>query len=225
MKARISKSLSARCTSACPLRHTCTREEKHRERRTKNKHATFVKKGERFSSEEEENRKKVHNFSHTSRPSHFSPHFLSTKPLSFERKLLSLRLTKHNSPFFSPRCGVYYSAKGRAFPDETTHTIFDLPKTMTPFSDLSVSNRHTDSQSVQPWSFPFISATLCAKCSKRNSYFCPKLNIRISSLSRGLAQWFSTAGERARRANQDTLRQYEHPRTQRTRDCTPQLSF
>ena len=116
MKARILNSLSARCTSACPLRHTCTREEKHRERRAKNKHATFVKKGERFSSEEEKNRKKVHNFSHTFRRSHFSPHFPSRKPLTFERKLLPLHLTKHNPPFFSPHCGVYIARKAGHLP-------------------------------------------------------------------------------------------------------------
>ena len=49
-----------------------------------------------------------------------------------------------------------------------------LPNIPWRIQHLSASNRHTDSQSVQPWSFPFISTTLCAKCSKRNSYFCPK---------------------------------------------------
>ena len=125
MKASISNSLSARCTSACPLRHTCTREETHLERRAKNKHANFVRKRGRFSSEAEENRKKVHNFSHASPPSHFSTHFLSIKSCLFERKLLSLHLTKHNPPFFSPRCGVYIARKaGRSH--TSTQTIFDL---------------------------------------------------------------------------------------------------
>ena len=83
-----------------------------------------------------------------------------------------------------------YSANRRAFPDETTQTIFGLLKNCRCSSErplrvhLAATNRHTVSQSVQPWSFPFISTTLCDKCSKRNSYFCPKQNIRIPTLSR-----------------------------------------
>ena len=33
-----------------------------------------------------------------------------------ERKLLSLHLTKHNPPFFSPRCGVYIARKAGRLP-------------------------------------------------------------------------------------------------------------
>ena len=51
---------------------------------------------------------------------------------------------------------------------------YHLPNIPWRIQDLSASNLHTVIQSVQPWSFPFISTTLCAKCSKRNSYFCPK---------------------------------------------------
>ena len=182
VKVRISNSLSARCASACPLRHTCTREEKHREWRAKNKHATFVRKGGRFSSEAEENRKKVHNFSHASPPSHFSTHFLSIKSCLFERKLLSLHLTKHNPPFFSPHCGVYIARKAGRLPYLNANDLWlidqrlscHLPNIPWCIQHLAASNRHTVSQSVQPWSFPFISTTLCDKCSKRNSYFCPK---------------------------------------------------
>ena len=55
---------------------------------------------------------------------------------------------------------------------------------------LAASNRHTVSQSVQPWSFPFISTTLCAKCSKRNSYFCPNRIYVFRSSSNGLCRHF-----------------------------------
>ena len=83
-----------------------------------------------------------------------------------------------------------HSANRRAFLNETTQTIFGLLKNCRCSSErplrvhLAASNRHTVSQSVQHRLSPFISTTLCAKCSKRNSYFCPKQNIRIPTLSR-----------------------------------------
>ena len=190
MKASISNSLSARCTSACPLRHTCTREEKHRERRAKNKHATFVRKGERFSSKAEENRKKVHNFSHTSRPPNFFTPFSFDKTLLIRKKTFIFALDKTQPSLLLAALRCPHSANRRAFPDETTQTIFGLLKNCRCSSErplrvhLAASNRHTVSQSVQHRLSPFISTTLCDKCSKRNSYFCPKQNIRIPTLCR-----------------------------------------
>lgn len=145
MKARISNSLSARCTSACPLRHTCTREETHRERRAKNKHATFVRKGERFSSKAEENRKKVHNFSHTSRPSYFFTPFSFDKIMVIRKKTFIFALDKTQPSLLLAALRCLYSVNRRAFPDETTQTIFDLPKTMTlfRFSGLKPAHRFT----------------------------------------------------------------------------------
>ena len=107
VKASISNSLSARCTSTCPLRHTCTREEntgsderKTNTRLSSEKESVFPPKQRRIE------RKSTPFLTHLVHPT-FSPHFLSIKLFSFERKLLSLHLTKHNPPFFSPHCGVY----------------------------------------------------------------------------------------------------------------------
>ena len=185
----------------------------------------FLKKQGSFYAKQEKNRKKVPLFFILHFVTEKNTHINSKKRNYSKQKHFGLRLTPHFPPYFPPLCGVSTAQVVWLFPDASTQTIFDLPKTMMPISDLSGTNRHTDSQSVQPWSFPFISTTLCAKCSKRNSYFCPKLNIRFSPFSKGLRRRFSTLRDRARRANQDTLRQYEYPRTQRTRDCTPQLPF
>ena len=184
MKARIPNSLSERCASACPLRHTCTREEKHRERRVKKQAREFrQKRREIFLRSRGESKESPQLFSRISSISFFNP-FSFNKIMLIRKKAFIFALDKTQPSLLLAALRCPHSANRRAFPDETTQTIFDLPKTMMPFSDLAASNRHTVSQSVQPWSFPFISTTLCDKCSKRNSYFCPKQNIRIPTLCR-----------------------------------------
>ena len=183
MKARISKSLSARCTSACPLRHTCTRKE--------NTGSDERKTSTRISPEKEggfpQKQRRIERKS-TTFLIHlvllFFTSFSFDKIMVIRKKTFIFALDKTQPSFLLAALRCLYSANRRAFPDETTQTIFGLPKTMMPISDLSASNRHTVSQSVQHRLSPFISTTLCAKCSKRNSYFCPKQNIRIPTLCR-----------------------------------------
>ena len=115
MKARISNSLSARCTSACPLRHTCTREEKHRERRAKNKHATFVKKGERFSSKQRRIEKKSTTFLTRLVYLFFTP-FSFDKTALIRKKTFIFALDKTQPSLLLTALRCLYSAKGRAPP-------------------------------------------------------------------------------------------------------------
>ena len=99
--------------------------------------------------------------------------------------------TKPTRPLF-PRRGVCLSTQHRmlspaqALPAQLIRE--PQPRNQSGIScsvqHLAASNRHTDSQSVQHRLSPFISTTLCAKCSKRNSYCCPKQNIRIPTLCR-----------------------------------------
>ena len=116
--------------------------------------------------------------------------FYFDKTLLIRKKTFIFALDKTQPSLLLAALRCLYSANRRAFPDETTQTIFGLLKNYRCSSErplrvhLAASNRHTDSQSVQHRLSPFISTTLCAKCSKRNSYFCPKQNIRIPTLCR-----------------------------------------
>lgn len=189
MKASISNSLSARCTSACPLRHTCTREEntgsderKTNTRLSSEKESVFPPKQRRIE------RKSTTFLIHLVHPKF--PPFSFDKTLLIRKKTFIFALDKTQPSLLLAALRCPHSANRRAFPDETTQTIFGLLKNCRCSSErplrvhLAASNRHTVSQSVQHRLSPFISTTLCAKCSKRNSYFCPKQNIRIPTLCR-----------------------------------------
>ena len=110
----------------------------------------------------------------------FFTSFSFDKIMVIRKKTFIFALDKTQPSLLLAALRCPHSANRRAFPDETTQTIFGILKNYRCSSErplrvhLAASNRHTDSQSVQHRLSPFISTTLCAKCSKRNSYFCPK---------------------------------------------------
>lgn len=116
MKASISNSLSARCASACPLKHTCTRKEKHRERRAKNKHATFFKKGGRFFLRSRgESKESPQLFSRISSISFFNP-FSFNKITLIRKKTFIFAFDKTQPSLLLAALRCLYSAKGWAPP-------------------------------------------------------------------------------------------------------------
>ena len=143
----------------------------------------FLKKQGSFYAKLEKNRKKV--------PLFFILHFVTEKNTYIHSKKTRQLKTKTlrsatDAPPPSPvsRCnavsrqrkssGFFPMTRRKRSLTYAQRLSCHLPNIPWRIQDLSASNLHTDSQSVQPWAFPFISTTLCAKCSKRNSYFCPK---------------------------------------------------
>ena len=151
----------ARVRSGTPARvrkHTGSDERKTNTRLSSKRRAFFLQR-------RGESKESPQLFSHIS-----SIYFLTTfsfdKIALIRKKTFIFALDKTQPSLLLAALRCLYSANRRAFPDETTQTIFGLLKNCRCSSErplrvhLSASNRHTVSQSVQHRLSPFISTTL-----------------------------------------------------------------
>lgn len=125
MKARNAKSLSARCAGACPFASVSTR--------ARSAAGGECGKGSRLSAETREEKHKTRLNSRKS-PQVFAGRsfcrrkavFFCLKLRLFEMYRLSLRLIKHNLPFFLPPGGVHIARIHGLFLRVETQMLFDL---------------------------------------------------------------------------------------------------
>ena len=122
-KCKVVECAMRRCVSVCERVYAC---EKQPPVASVERDCDFPLKREKKNTKQDSNREKVHKFFPTVPFLRRKPIFFCLKLRLFEMYPLSLRLIKHNLPFFLPPGGVHIARIHGLFLHVETQMLFDL---------------------------------------------------------------------------------------------------